>query len=538
MPDEPSTEPRRRHPSRRPHAEPVDTGYTAERRADVRLGTREDRDAVCHVHRLGGARCGNSGRPQRRGTVRRPAAAAAERLAQIRESMRSREVSVVGFGGQDLGEEGVAPRSASRARAKARTRSRICATRRPPRRCHRWSSRQSWFQAADSGHRLLLGVDNGERRPPVGVQHARTADARRSAAAPETPRVSRGPTTRTRTTASPLPDGLDAPVDGVLGGVENARRHGAPADRADARRDRLRCPSAVRRPRPAHSRLGVGRTDTGVRRQSTPTSSASSMHGSTSSTTRGSPVAHMGTERREVRRQQLGHVRVQGVLSRRSPRAAAVSSAISRVQQRGVELGDAVSLSSPATTAAASGRAPAAATASSDPGATSTPARSTLASRSAAWSRSARRTATCPASPTTRHSQSARDGIGEGDVGRAGRIVDRPRQHRAADLEHRRTAGRATHGAGAPQSGVCNESHPAACSSEHRLDALPVIQAHRPGHPFQQRPHVVDVGARLLPDVAAVQARPQPAQIGPARTPRDPRSPAAGADAAGRHSAR
>ena len=97
------------------------------------------------------------------------------------------------------------------------------------------------------------------------------------------------PDNATRTIAVTVAvDGLDAPLDGVLGGVEDSGRNGGPLDRADARRNSRRGAfDRYRRPRPARSRPG-GRMAPAVSK-TMPTSSARSVHFSTSSTMRGSP---------------------------------------------------------------------------------------------------------------------------------------------------------------------------------------------------------------------------------------------------------
>ncbi|CPR10973.1 hypothetical protein BN971_02248 [Mycobacterium bohemicum DSM 44277] len=61
--------------------------------------------------------------------------------------------------------------------------------------------------------------------------------------------------------------------------------------------------------------------------------------------------------------------------------------------------------------------------------------------------------------------------IGERDVRRriAGRRIDDPRQHGAADLQHGDQRWRGAHRTGAPEAGLGDQSHPATCNSSIAL---------------------------------------------------------------------
>ena len=152
-----------------------------------------------------------------------------------------------------------------------------------------------------------------------------------------------------------------------------------------------------------------------------------------------------------------------------------------------------------------------------DPGTMSTPARSMLCGSSAAVRTPRRRRQRDVSGVADNTPKPVGAGqIGEGDLGCrvVGWVVDRPGQHRAADLQHRGQRRRARY-----RGRYSKGRNPRRISSghlqfQHRLDPLAVVQAHRPGDPLEQGPHVVDVFAGLLPDVASVQSRPQPAQVG------------------------
>ncbi len=217
MPDEPAKEPEVTvepvvdaelvvdpEPAAAPVA-PVDTGYTAggvptfesvREKIETRYGT-----AIGAAELAAETPEGRTVEEQYEARQR----AAAERLAQIRESMRTaKRVSVVGFGGQDLGEESV-----GRGRGQPRPREipdAIARLRRLRRRRAPTVTvvvRQSWSQAADSDHRLAArasttGTPPARRRP--GLPHRRRA---RSATERRYRWVSPGPTTPLAQSLSP-----------------------------------------------------------------------------------------------------------------------------------------------------------------------------------------------------------------------------------------------------------------------------------------------------------------------------------------------
>ncbi len=123
-----------------------------------------------------------------------------------------------------------------------------------------------------------------------------------------------------------------------------------------------------------------------------------------------------------------------------------------------------------ATSAAANGPPPACRSGRTDPGTMSTPVSSmlrgcVLAGRPTAPKARSQRDVSGVADDTPKPVGAGQ--IGEGDLGCrvVGWAVDRPGQHRAADLQHRGQRRRRGIGSGNPQTGIRDESHPATCNS-------------------------------------------------------------------------
>ena len=115
---------------------------------------------------------------------------------------------------------------------------------------------QSWSQAADSViGRCCASIRGSVARPSASSAPAPLTVPDRSRTA--MPVAGSGPMIAARTTATAA-GRLDAPVDGVLGRIEDCRGNRAPVDRCDAPGDRRRAPRAgVGTRRPARSRRGA-----------------------------------------------------------------------------------------------------------------------------------------------------------------------------------------------------------------------------------------------------------------------------------------
>ena len=172
-----------------------------------------------------------------------------------------------------------------------------------------------------------------------------------------TPVAGSGPMTAARTTATAAaPVDLDGPFNGVLSRIEYCRRNRTPVDGCDAAGDRRRGTSGasvsaggqrvvvttIARQRPERAaRIIKGGRQFRPSDPSTPISSASPAPARTRSQHPRIVAADMPDQGRGVRRQQLGHIRVQRVVGEEALRAGGQQRDLD-VEQRAVQTGDAV----------------------------------------------------------------------------------------------------------------------------------------------------------------------------------------------------
>ena len=253
-------------------------------------------------------------------------------------------VSVVGFGGQDLGQKSV-----GRGRGQPRPREipdTIASLRRLLGVRADGQRGRAPIMAPRSRFRYRLLIESRRRGTPRARRRRAHPHLRRgrSAADRRCRWVTRAPTTplaQSLVTARRPASTLHS--HGVLGGVEDSGRNGGPLDRADTRRNSRRAVVRPISPPAASAKSSRRGRIAPVRSNTMPTSSARSVHFSTSSTMRGSPSWHMGAQGRDMRPQHLGHVGVEGVVGEEVLRARGEDRDL-RIQQRRVERRDPVSL--------------------------------------------------------------------------------------------------------------------------------------------------------------------------------------------------